>query len=169
MGKVYKVVFNSAIATGTGENDNRFYFYDWSRIPEGRYKCSFTYVNQVGQRILFFYDAMVFMDLGQTNVFFADRSSVRATNIPFGAQYFNQGFIGCLENQNTRSTVSSNPSNGSYIARIETNPPFYLDKRPTNNNVNIRIVNGTASLKDGDLFSYNMGNYTLTLYLEHLE
>lgn len=166
MGKVYKVVFNSVVSQSAGTNDNQFYFYDWSLIPEGRYKCSFTYVNQVGQRQQLFYTGMVFMDLGQTNVFFADRSSVRAVGIPFGAEYYNQGFIGCLENMNTRGV---NVTNGSYIARTETNPPFYLGKRPNNNNVNIKIVEGTASLTNGTLFGYNMGNYTFTLYLEHLD
>jgi hypothetical protein len=174
MGKTYKVVFNSAIALGspTSSNDTQFFFYDWSRIPEGRYKCSFTYINQIQQRILLFTTAMVFMDLGQNHVFFADRSAVRSgAGIPFGAEYYNSTFIGCLESQNTRTGASpiQNATNGGYLATRDTNPPFYLDKRPNNNNINIRVVEGTASLTNGQLFGYNMGNYTLTLYLEHLD
>lgn len=166
MGKTYRVCFNSAVNTPiVTAPDNQFFFNDWSQIPEGRYKCYWSLTSQTGQRQQFYTTCMVFMDLGQTGVFFADRSALRGSgNVPFGAEYYNSTFIGCLENMNTRT--AGNPSNGGYIARTETNPPFYLDKRPNNNRVNIRWVEGTASLTSGTLFGYNPGNYTLTLYLE---
>jgi len=62
MGKIYNIVLNSN--NGAGGTNAKTYYYDWSLIPEGRYKCSFSYVGSA-QTLNVVTNAKIYLDLGQ--------------------------------------------------------------------------------------------------------
>ena len=47
MGKIYNIVLNSAFGTAGADIRTVNFFYDWSRIEQGRYKMTFTFVTSV--------------------------------------------------------------------------------------------------------------------------
>jgi hypothetical protein len=163
MGKTYNVVFNSAIA-GSGNNSNQTFFYDWSELEQGQYKCSFSMICQVGANPNLNVVVGVFMDLGQSETFVAQPFNTGV----LGANYMTPSFIGTLGVNNLLNTVLANTTVYAY-SNFEDNPPFYLQKRPPSNSIQIGIyiVRGTPFPS-----TYNpvlIGNYTLTLHLEKLD
>jgi hypothetical protein len=160
MGKTYKVVLNSSIpaAAGGNNNNNQPYFYDWTKLEQGKYKCSFTYVGCIRNNLNINNVPIVCIDLGQSDVYFARGTNTLSTpSLP--------NYIGALATNNMDFTPD--PDNAYWCATLETNPPIYLQKRPPNNSfvVNIRQNANPSLIFNPDL----IGNYTLTLYLEKLD
>ena len=62
MGKIYNIVLNSN--NGVGGTNAKTYYYDWNLIPEGQYKCSFSYIGSA-QTLNVVTNAKVYLDLGQ--------------------------------------------------------------------------------------------------------
>jgi hypothetical protein len=159
MGRIYTVVFNSAVAGAASTNSEQF-FFDWSQLEEGRYKVTFSFmsaVNSVTQPTGTFVPN-IFIDLGQ-----GAYTSIASSNVPTSAAIgavFNANFLGSLEFKSFTSNVGSY---GYYCATSTTNPPFYLDNRPRNNAVNITINNNGAT--QSTPFTPVPGAYTLTLQL----
>jgi len=162
MGKTYTIVFNSAIANDTSTSTER-YFFDWSQLEEGKYKGVFTFVNgQLGQSTPTYATVpALFMDLGQ-GAYTQIASSGVPTSSNIGRVY-TPDYIGCLE---TRTITTNFGSTTYYYAGLTTNPPFYLDNRPRNSNVQILIQ--TIGVTGNTLYAPLIGAYTLTLQLEKL-
>lgn len=158
MGKTYNVVFNSDIA-GSGFNGIQTFFYDWSKLEQGQYKCSFTWVSSVGANPNLNVNPAVFMDLGQSNTFVARPFNSGS----FGASYMIPTYIGCLGVNNLFSQLTYAYSN------LEDNPPFYLQQRPPNNLVQITIYVARGSPFPSIYNSVLIGRYTLTLHLEKMD
>lgn len=161
MGKTYKVVLNSDIA-GIGDNSNQFFFYDWSKLEQGQYKCSFTMVCAVGANPNLNVNVGVFLDLGQSNTLVARPLNTGV----FGASYMTPSFIGMLGVNNLQDTILANTKVYAF-SDLDDNPPFYLQKRPNNNifRVLINIVRALPAKYNPVL----IGRYTLTLHLEKLD
>ena len=143
----YNVIFNSLNAyskTGTGANICNFRF-DWSKLPDIPYEVHMTYigeVNNIDDTTL----AMIYIDLGvPPNVFEATyRNAALSSN-----------FIGFMESY----IVGAN----SYLhAEDGTNCPIYINGRPRNNDISIRVINN-----DGNPYTASgataLGEYVLTL------
>lgn len=165
MGKSYKIVFNSDIAD-SGSNGFQQFFYDWSQIEEGQYKCSFSMISAVGSTPTFNVIPSVFMDLGQSNTLIAKPFNTGS----FGASYMLPSFIGTLGVNNIQNDILDPVPTAVYcFADLEDNPPFYLQKRPPNNfiNVGVYITRGSPfpSIYNPPL----IGRYTLSLHLEKLD
>lgn len=156
MGKIFNVVLNSAIdsADGTSTTFENFY-YDFSTMDEGRYRVTWSFmsaVNTVLQPTAQFV-ANVFIDLGQGSyVNIASSSNVNQGKV------FSSQFIGALQFNSFTTPVASY---GFYSASTTTNPPFYIDNKPRNNNINVAIFNN--SLVQNSLLSAPTGIYTLIL------
>jgi hypothetical protein len=161
MGKIYNVVFNSDIGGDTNTNSERFY-YDWSQLEEGRYKCTFTFISAVGAVPNFAFVPNLFMDLGQ-----GAYTQIASSNVPTSARIgavFSSSYIGSLE---TKTLTTTAGSTSYYYAGLMTNPPFFLDNKPRNNAVQILIVTNGAN--QSTLYVPLPGIYTLTLQLEKLD
>jgi hypothetical protein len=155
MGRIYTVVFQSAI--GAGISNNETFFYDWSQLEEGKYKCSFSFMS--GHNPASFVDgnnvANLFCDLGQgSNVVIASNSS--------GLNYLSS-YIGSLETR-TIATAGVGTYVSYYYASTSTNPSFFIDCKPRNNIVNIYMA--TNGSNQSTAFTPVSGPYTLTLQLE---
>ncbi len=78
MGKIYNIVLNSSFGTDGPDIRTENFFYDWSRLEQGRYKLTFTFISSIltttNTSVL-----NIYTDLCQTNTFFASN--------PDGTQY----------------------------------------------------------------------------------
>ena len=154
MGKIYTVVFNSAIdASGTSTNNKTFYF-DWTQLEEGRYMVIWSFMSATpGTAPTASSVPNIFIDLGQ-----GAYTSIASSGTVNQGQVYNSNFIGSLE---FKSFTTAALSYGYYSATSTTNPPLYLDNRPRNNNVNILIfANGATQTTP---FTPAPGAYTLTM------
>lgn len=160
MGKIYTVVFGSAIGEGATNVEN--FYFDWSKIEEGRYKCQFTFMSAVPATAPTMATVpMLFIDLGQ-----GAYTNIASTNLPTSpniGEVFNPNYIGCLE---TRTFTSGGTARSYYYAGTTTNPPFFIDNKPRNNFVQILMLSNTADLST--LYVPVPNLYTLTLQLEKL-
>lgn len=160
MGKSYKIVLNSHIAGGNLMHFQQF-FYDWDKLEQGSYKCSFTFIAGINGNPDNLYVPTVAIDLGQSNVYFAKGTNTLETpSIP--------NFIGYLNSNVILYNLIDPIQNNAYLyANLETNPSIYLQQRPTNNTFSVRI-----QVNNNPTFNYNtnlIGKYTLTLYLEKMD
>ena len=147
MGRIYNILFNST--QGTGTIGSRKYFFDWSKLPAGQYRCSFSFVTASGVTTVAC--ANIFMDLGQPNVYV----SGSLTNGQLSSNTF---YIG-----NARATAIGA---SSYVyADTLTNPEFYLSHKPSSNEVTIRVLQNDA----GQSAYTPELQYSLNLALELIE
>jgi hypothetical protein len=161
MGKIYTVVFNSDIGADAATNSERFYF-DWSRLEEGKYKCQFTFISAVATAPTFASVPNLFMDLGQ-----GAYTQIASSNVPTSATIgavFSATYIGSLE---TRTLTTVAGSTSYFYAGLTTNPPFFIDNKPRNNAV--QILMRTNGANQNTLFVPVTGAYTLTLQLEKID
>lgn len=155
MGKIFTCVFVSSIGVGT-DTDIHSYFYDWSQLPESKYKVSFTFVSGTLNVITNAYQCNLFCDLGQgANMTIASSST--------SSQNYSCSFLGCLQVRELAGGV------GVYepylVADTTTNAPLYLDCRPKNNNVVISLLQ-TITATGGAAYVPVSGPYTMILTLE---
>lgn len=145
MGKSYTVVFNSIIAPNSvvGEVFN----YDWGQLPNKPYKVTFSFIGTI-DTITNNTIAVIYMDLGQQS------SMVASLNGTTGSK---NKILGCL-------LPSGTGANNFLYADTHTNPPIYINGRPTNNTVFIEIhTNASGSMTN---YSPTAWEYILTLNLE---
>ena len=147
MGPIYNVHFNST--QGTGSIGSRKYFFDWSKLPNGQYRCTFSFVTVAGTTTVAC--ANIFMDLGQSNVYVA--GSLTNGQLPSNTFYIGN------------AGVTSIGANGYLYAETFTNPAFYLSNSPSSNEVTIRVLINDAvqSVYTPEL------RYSLNLSLELLD
>ena len=161
MGKIYRIVLNSDISPTTFVSSRQF-FYDWSKLEQGSYKCSFTFISgKPTTSPNFIYVVNISLDLGQSNVYFPRPTNTRADLGP-------PNYIGSLTHNNIDYDALDPYADSAYLfATLETNPPFYLQQRPTNNIFTVNMQTNTSPI-----FGFNsslVGKYTLTLYLEKMD
>jgi hypothetical protein len=163
MGRIYKVVLNSAFSNTP--NYNTAFYYDLSQIPDQPYKVTFTYTADAntgaGSYITDSYVAMVYVDVGQG----AYNSIASSPSNPNPAMaIYRSNFLGVLEAK-TMSTAAASGYYSWLSADLTTNAPTYINTRPKNNNLVVEIHPNSNNLT-GDYNSPTPANYVLTLCLE---
>ena len=152
MGKIYNIVLNSAYGSTNVDIRNVSYFYDWSRLEQGRYKLTFTFATAVftttNANVL-----NIFTDLCQTNTFFAGNPN---SSQSYGFQYLGM------------ARASATGANNYLYAPNNFNGEMYLNSRPSNNLFSILLLNNDAN-KSGYSSTTLPGNYSLILTLELLD
>ena len=156
--RIYNFVLNSNFGGNTPVTSSTF-FVDWSVLPEGEYKVSFTFTSALaGTDIVITTNAVVYLDLGQASTSIIESSAALSTNTYRG------GFLGCLR-QNSFAVGATTVTD--YItflyADTTTNPPVYILSRPKNSQVSVDIH--TSSTSTTTNFS-PIGDYVLTLSFE---
>ena len=154
MGKIYNIVLNSAFGTATGDARNVSFFYDWSRLDQGKYKLTFTFASSnfttTNANVL-----NIFTDLCQTNTFFASNPN-GTRNDTYAYQ-----FLGIAR-------ASATGTNNYLYAPNNFNGEMYLNQRPSNNLFSILLLNNDAN-KTSYSSTTVPGNYSLILTLELLD
>jgi hypothetical protein len=128
------------------------FYVDWSVLPEGEYKVSFTFTSvNTASDLENTTNAVLYLDLGQSSTSIIESSSTLSKNS------YRSGFLGCLR-QNSYATATDFIT--SVYADLNTNPPVYIFSRPRNNSVIVDI--NTSSVDTTTNFS-PIGGYVLTL------
>ena len=152
--RIYNFCLNSNFGGATPATSSTF-FIDWSVMPEGEYKVSFTFTSAItGTDLGNTTNAVIYLDLGQVSTSIIESSSVLSNNA------YRSGFLGCL--RQTSYSVSADYVTFLYADTI-TNPPVYILSRPRNNSVSVDIH--TSSTTTTTNFS-PIGAYVLTLSFE---
>ena len=146
MGKVFNIVFMSS--QGSGNIYSRTYFFDWSKLPQGQYTGTFSFTSAAGS--ISPSCVNIFVDLGFGTQYSA--STINGVQLTTSTFYIGSAL-----------TTPYGIIGNSYLsASIPNNPPFTLLNRPSNNNVNVRILNNDANQTN---FTTELV-YTLVLSLE---
>jgi hypothetical protein len=153
-GTTYNFVLNSNFGELVGTTIRTF-FIDWSVMPEGEYKVSFTFTSvNTTSDLENTTNAVLYLDLGQSSTSIIESSTTLSKNS------YRSGFLGCLR-QNSYATATDFIT--SIYADLNTNPPVYIFSRPRNNSVIVDI--NTSSVDTTTNFS-PIGGYVLTLSFE---
>lgn len=164
MGKIYTIVLNSSQGTaqpytdsaGTTTTDIRSigYFYDWTLLPDKRYKLNFCFSSNLHTSTLT-YCINLFSDFAQLNTRFA------SPPYSAGNPRLNYSFLGLVR----PTVIGSN----SYLWSDENlNGTIYLDGRPTSNNFVLYILNNDAN-KTAYTSTTLPSAYSLVLSFEELD
>ena len=152
--RIYNFCLNSNFGGATPATSSTF-FVDWSVLPEGEYKVSFTFTSTIASADLGnTTNAVIYLDLGQASTSIIESSAALANNTYRG------GFLGCL--RQTSYSVTTDFITYLY-ADTTTNPPVYILTRPRNNSVSVDIH--TSSVSTTTNFS-PIGDFVLTLSFE---
>ena len=156
--RIYNFCLNSNFGGNTPTTSSSF-FVDWSVMPEGEYKVSFTFTSAItatdlGSTV----NAVLYLDLGQASTSIIEASSALSANTYRG------GFLGCLRQTSyTIGTTAATDFITFLYADTNTNPPVYILTRPRNNSVSVDIH--TSSTTTNANFS-PIGADVLTLSFE---
>ena len=156
-GRTYNFVLNSNFGTGAPTASTKF-FVDWSVMPEGEYKVSFTFTSAITATDLgSSTNAILYLDVGQGSTSLIEASPSDITYANIGQR---GSFLGCL--RQTSYSITTEFVTFLY-ADTNSNPPVYLFSRPRNNNVSVDIH--TSSVTTNTNFS-PIGAFVLTLSFE---
>ena len=229
MGPIYNIVLNSTNGSGTTNQMN--YSIDWGMLPNGKYKCKFSYNGKL-QNQSTLNIARVYLDVGQSKQYevvasFQSSSVVlnrcigcldseiglvpntgigagsitgsvlSITSLTYGSftvgQYISSSVAGITNgtyilsygantyggvgtyNLSQSSTLAAaspvygtNPPYTYLYCDADTNPPFYLDSKPSNNIISCSILNEVGVLWV-DSLNNPPASYILTLSMELLD
>ena len=148
-GEIYNFILHSDIGVGTSVA-NEYFFVDWSRLPESRYKLTFSFTSST-LTIATTFDAILYIpELGCSN-------NIRCMP-PSGSSAYNAGFIGILRNYTATTYLETNTID---------NPPSYLRSRPRDNQINVRIHQNLSTT--GTDYTPLPARYTLILSFEQVD
>ena len=148
-GEIYNFILHSDVGTGTSVASKTF-FIDWNRIPNSRYKLTFSFTSST-LTIATAFDAILYInELGCCN-----NTTCMAQ---FGSTSLNSGFIGILRNYTATTYLETN---------IIDNPPSFLRSRPNTNQITVNIRQNLAT----QITAYTPlpTRYTLILSFEQLD
>jgi hypothetical protein len=157
--RIYNFCLNSNFGGNTPATSSTF-FIDWSVLPEGEYKVSFTFTSSIaGTDLGNTNNAVIYLDLGQASTSIIESSAALSNNT------YRSGFLGCLRptSYSTGSTTVTDQVTFLYADTI-TNPPVYILSRPRNNSVSVDIHTSSTTTTT----NYTpIGAYVLTLSFEY--
>jgi len=157
--RIYNFVLNSNFGGATPATSSTF-FVDWSVLPEGEYKVSFTFTSSIaGTDLGNTTNAIIYLELGQASTTIIEASSALSNNTYRG------GFLGCLRQDSYATGATTVTDQVTFLyADTNTNPPVYILSRPRNNSVCVDIHTGSTTTSTN--FT-PIGTYVLTLSFEY--
>jgi hypothetical protein len=148
MGKIYNIVLNSTQGTVNTDTRSVTYYFDWSRLPQKRYKLSFVF-----QTALFTSTNVnlcnIYADLGQTNNFLAGTDS--------------GGF-----NYLGTARFSGTGANSWLYSDENFSPTHHLEGPPSSNQFTVSLLNNNLGRTAFTATTYP-SNYTLILSFEEVD
>ena len=132
--RIYNFCLNSNFGGATPATSSTF-FVDWSIMPEGEYKVSFTFTSSIaGTDLGNANNAVIYLDLGQASTSIIESSAANTSNVYRG------GFLGCLRPTGYQVGTTTPTDYLTFLyADTNTNPPVYILSRPRNNNISVDI------------------------------
>ena len=156
--RIYNFCLNSNFGGATPATSSTF-FIDWSIMPEGEYKVSFTFTSTMPATDLGnSTNAIIYLELGQASTTIIESSAALSNNTYRG------GFLGCLRQSSYAVGATTVTDYITFLyADTNTNPPVYILSRPRNNSISVDIH--TSSTTTTTNFT-PIGAYVLTLSFE---
>jgi hypothetical protein len=148
-GEIYNFVLFSDIGTGTSVAAKSF-FVDWNRLPDSRYKLSFSFTSSTLVDATGFEAVVYIPELGCVNNTICMSQTGNAA--------YTAGYIGILRDSSNAAYLQSN---------ITDNPPSFLRSRPTTNLINVKIKENISTTETD--YTPLPARYTLILSLEQLD
>ena len=154
MGKIYNIVLNSAFGSLVTDVRTVNFYYDWSRLDQGRYKISMTFISSqfTTSNVNV---CNIFTDLCQTNTYFGS-NPFGTLNDSYGYQYLGM------------ARPSGLGANNYIYAPNDFNGEIYVNQRPSSNLFTILLLNNDL-LKTAYSSTVMFGNYSLVLNFELLD
>lgn len=150
---IYSVVLNSNLkSSGTVANAN--YYFDWSVLPNTKYKVSGCFTSSAVNETSILDIAMLEVQLGQSKVFKSNATQTRASS------------TNCIGFLLANSTTTSSFLYGD----ITTIPPTFLYNRPNTNDFNVKILtNDAIPIEWTDAVGLAITEYILILTFETID
>lgn len=148
----YTIVLNAVNGGGLSPND-KTYPFDFSSWENGAYQMSFTYT-ALEDALDALHTCNVFADIGSTTVYTTGDTNYANTTQQIG-HLLERG-------------VGGTTMRGNYLyAETNTNTPIYLYHKPTQQTINIRLLDELGALYlDGN--GSRPANYILTLHFQRV-
>jgi hypothetical protein len=153
MGKIYNVQLNSENAsTITTANSNLTYNICWADLLPSNKKFKVTFGFMGG------------LNFGRNSTFPSITTNLLGnTYRPALNGYENSYYLGHLTPIVAMTPITSPIiTYVNYTASVTDNPPIYLDNRPMNNNLQVKISNGTGTTDFQETYLTRAGTGTLT-------
>ena len=140
--RIYNFCLNSNFGGNTPATSSSF-FIDWSVMPEGEYKVSFTFTSEATSSDLTnTSNAVLYLDLGQLSTSIIESSAALSRN------GYRGGFLGCLRQSSFSSGNTAATDHITFLyADTNTNPPVYILNKPRNNSVSVDIQHHSQQLQ----------------------
>jgi hypothetical protein len=155
MGRTHNFVFNSAVGRLDPLYLSHNFYVKWDVMPKKAYWLTYSFMSSE-QDISLFNNTVpnLFINLGDTKVSFAGGEFSGNIARP-------HTIVGLLQWQNSIS--------GRVYASVDDNPPVYLPRRPTNENIQIFIRQNINDYEGDDTIYLNIGQWTLILSFEEID
>jgi hypothetical protein len=148
-GEIFNFILHSDIGTSTTVASESF-FVDWNRLPESRYKLTFSFTSST-LTIATAFDAILYIpQLGCTN----NTTCMSST----GSAAYSAGYIGFLRNYSATTYLETN---------LMDNPPSYLRSRPSDKIITVHIHQNLSTTETS--YTPLPARYTLILSFEQLD
>lgn len=154
--KRFNIVLNSQqVSTSSSGNPNDCtYEFNWSNIPQGKYKMSFSYKGQNNSDFVSDDSPQVFLSLGTV-------PSVYQANGSVGSVV--STWIGSLRVE----THSDNEV--AFVANLQDNPDVYYDSMPTSGPIRVRVFRSNFTTPfTTTTGTLNLANYVMALSFEQV-
>jgi hypothetical protein len=152
---IFNVVLNSNARANFAATttSNATYYFDWSVLPEGKYKLTWVFAGGPCDMAPLDAIPMLEVGLGQASVFRVDPNATRAAS---------SNVVGIL--------VPNALADAAFLyADLASNPPVFLASKPNSNAFSVRILTNEApALLFADANGAQIPEYVLTLSFERV-
>jgi len=149
---MFNIVLNSQKSNPTfssGNNNDKTYLFNWTNIPQGKYKMRWTFKSGNQTNLLATYNPQVELTLGAVSTTYVGGQITQSYII---------NFVGTL-----RSWVDPT-QDGHFVANVNDNAPIFYNSVPTDDQIRVRMYNDDFTT----LFTAGVGmaNYVMFLNFE---
>lgn len=153
--KRFNIVLNSqqVSAASSGNPNDCTYEFNWSNIPQGKYKMSFSYKGQNNADFVSNDSPQIFLSLGNV-------PSVYQANGSNGSVVSN--WIGSLHAETHAA------GQVVFFANLQDNPDVYFDSLPTSGPIRVQIYRGNFTTPFTTNAGSDLANYVMALSFEQV-
>jgi hypothetical protein len=152
----FNIVLNSqqVSASSSGNPNDCTYEFNWTNIPKGKYKMSFSYKGQNNSDFVSNDSPQIFLYMGNTpSVYQASGISGSVVST----------YIGALHAETHAATQVV------FYANIQDNPDVFFDSIPTSGPIQVKVFRANFTTPFTTLAGSNLANYVMVLSFEQVE
>jgi hypothetical protein len=153
--KRFNIVLNSqqVSASSSGNPNDCTYEFNWTNIPQGKYKMSFSYKGQNNSDFVSNDSPQIFLSLGTV-------PSVYQANGSNGSVVSN--WVGSLHAETHAAAQVV------FFANLQDNPDVYYESLPTSGPIRVQIYRADFTTLFTTVAGSNLANYVMALSFEQM-